>query len=76
MGLFSEMMDEASEQSARIAELEVENLRLATGLKTIIRSGLGHGAAWCVAQARGYLEDLDFDAYPETGRPDGDVAEA
>lgn len=42
MGLFSEMMDEASEQSSRIAELEAENERLredATRFRALMRCG-------------------------------------
>jgi hypothetical protein len=43
--------------------------RLRNGLNIIAQAGTVHGAAWCVAQAYGYLNDLDFDQYPETGKP-------
>lgn len=38
--------------------------RLRHGLQLIVDAAIHHGAAWCVAQARGYLEDLDFNQYP------------
>ncbi len=56
--------------SLREQELEIENMRLRAGLRLIQEAGLVHGPAWCVAQARGHLLDLDYDAYPETGRPE------
>jgi hypothetical protein len=68
MGLFSEMMEEVSEQSGRIADLEAEVSRLRIGLSTIHQGALTYGAAWCKAQARGTIFNLDFDAYPKTGR--------
>lgn len=46
---------------------EVE--RLTRGLNIIIQAGALHGGAWCVAQALGHRDDLDFDEWPETGRP-------
>lgn len=48
--------------------LEGENERLRYGLRLIQEAGSVHGGAWCVAQAKGFLEDLDFDQYPETGK--------
>lgn len=54
---------------ARVAALESENARLMAGLRIIIENGEQYGTGWCIAQARGYLYDLDFDSYPETGRP-------
>ena len=51
------------------SELIRENTRLKAGLKIIIDAGATHGAGWCVAQAKGHLEDLDFDMWPETGKP-------
>lgn len=49
-------------------KLESENDRFRAGLQIIIDAGAIHGGAWCVAQARGYLHDLDFDEHPETGK--------
>jgi hypothetical protein len=57
----------------RLAEIETENARLKHGLNIIAQAGLIHGGAWCVAQALGHLHDLDFDTYPETGRPPEDA---
>jgi hypothetical protein len=36
MGLFSEMMEEASEQSHRVADLEAENARLRAAIEEAI----------------------------------------
>jgi hypothetical protein len=52
-----------------IDRLRVENARFKAGLQIIIEAGAAHGAGWCIAQARGHLEDLDFDQWPETGKP-------
>jgi len=52
-----------------IDETLFELERLRRGLQIIIDAGGVHGSAWCIAQARGHLEDLDFDSYPETGKP-------
>lgn len=54
--------DEIDRMMARIAELE-------SGLNTIAQAGTLYGGGWCVAQARGHLESLDFDMWPETGKP-------
>lgn len=43
-------------------------LRILTGLNVIAQAGDLHGGVWCVAQAIGYRDDLDFDQYPETGK--------
>lgn len=48
--------------SERIAELEA-------GLQLIREAGAIHGGAWCAAQAHGYLESLDYDMWPDTGKP-------
>ena len=53
-----------------VEDLRLENQRLRAGLSLIVEAGMAHGPAWCVAQARGFLLDLDFDGYPETGRPE------
>lgn len=46
-----------------------ERNRFREGLNIIAQAGTVHGGAWCVAQAYGYLNDLDFDQFPETGNP-------
>lgn len=51
------------------AYLADERNRFRAGLQIIKEAGAIHGGAWSAAQARGYLEDLDFDMYPETGKP-------
>lgn len=51
------------------ADLAEERDRFRAGLLIIKASGAVHGGAWCTAQARGYLEDLDFDMYPDAGKP-------
>ena len=53
---------------AEVVKLKEERDRFRAGLQIIIDAGAIHGGAWCVAQARGYLEDLDFDQYPNTGK--------
>lgn len=53
----------------RVEQIEAESARFRAGLEIIKEAGAIHGGAWCAAQARGYLEDLDFDMYPETGKP-------
>jgi len=42
--------------------------RLKRGLNIIAQAGSLYGGGWCVAQALGCLNDLDFDAFPETGK--------
>jgi len=51
-----------------VLALRSENARLRAGLKIIIEAGATWGAGWCIAQARGHLEDLDVDQYPEPGK--------
>jgi len=34
----------------------------------IAQAGALHGGAWCVAQAIGYRDNLDFNEFPETGK--------
>lgn len=53
--------EEIERLRGRVAELE-------SGLNTIAQAGTLYGGAWCVAQARGHLESLDFDMWPETGK--------
>jgi transcription elongation GreA/GreB family factor len=49
--------------------MTAENERLRRGLQLVQEAGPIHGGAWCAAQAKGHLEDLDFDEWPETGKP-------
>jgi hypothetical protein len=50
------------EAADRIEDLE-------RGLNIIAQAGTIYGGAWCVAQALGHIHNLDFDMWPETGRP-------
>jgi hypothetical protein len=51
-------------------EAQRERDRFKAGLEIIMEAGPIHGGVWCKAQARGHLLDLDYDHYPETGRPE------
>lgn len=51
-----------------VVRLRHENERLRTGLNVIAQAGTLYGGAWCVAQAIGYRDDLDFNEFPETGK--------
>jgi hypothetical protein len=61
-------------EDARLAELEAEIVRLRNGLSLVMQGAHAYGAAWCKAQARSALFNLDFDAYPETGKPETEPA--
>lgn len=56
------------EEANRMMAIVNERDRLRRGLSIIVESGAIYGAGWCVAQARGHLENLDFDQYPEDGK--------
>jgi hypothetical protein len=62
------------EQSTRIAELEAENDRLRDGLSLIEQGAQFYGWAWCKAQARGHMLNLDFDDFPKTGKAETEPA--
>jgi hypothetical protein len=55
--------------TTKLSEAENEIERLRAGLNIIAQAGTLHGAAWCVAQAIGYRDNLDFNEFPETGKP-------
>ncbi len=59
----------ACDRLEALKKLEPEVERLRRGLNIIVQAGTVYGGAWCIAQALGHLHDLDFDTYPETGKP-------
>lgn len=48
--------------------MKAERDRLLTGLNLIAQAGILHGGAWCVAQAIGYRDNLDYNEFPKTGK--------
>lgn len=53
-----------------IERLTKERNRYKAGLEIIQEAAPIHGGVWAKIQARGHLLDLDFDMWPETGRPE------